>query len=87
MELDLEELKEKFDEAKTEEFKKKLKQKELQVFLSGKYDKGNAILLIYAGAGGQDAQDWTTMLLRMYERYAALKGYQTKILHQSFPIL
>ncbi len=84
MELDLEELKEKFDEAKTEEFKKKLKQKELQVFLSGKYDKGNAILLIYAGAGGQDAQDWTTMLLRMYERYAALKGYQTKILHQSF---
>lgn len=37
-----------------------------------------------AGAGGQDAQDWATILLRMYERYCAFKGFQTKILHQSF---
>lgn len=81
-------LKEELVELKTEkeieEFEKKLKQKEFQVFLSGKYDRGKAILSIYAGAGGQDAQDWATILLRMYERYCALKGYQTKILHQSF---
>ena len=67
-----------------EEFEKKIKQKEVQVFLSGKYDRSNAVLSIYAGAGGQDAQDWATCLLRMYEKYCSLKGFGTKILHQSF---
>jgi len=71
-------------EEKIEEFARKLKQKEIQVFLSGKYDQGNAILSIYAGAGGQDAQDWAAMLLRMYERYSAFKRFKTKILEQSF---
>ena len=67
-----------------EEFEKKVRKEELKVFLSGKYDKGAALLSIFAGAGGQDAQDWATMLFRMYERYAVLKGFQTKILQQSF---
>ena len=65
-------------------FEKKLGRQELKVFLSGKYDKGNAILSVYSGAGGQDAQDWATILLRMYQRYCAFKGFKTKILHQSF---
>ena len=65
-------------------FEKKLKQKENQVFLSGKYDKKGAILSIFAGAGGRDSQDWVTMLLRMYQRYCQKKGYKTKMLHQSF---
>ena len=83
-EIELELLKEKPDNEKLEAFKRRLEQRELQIFLSEKYDKGNAILSIYSGAGGQDAQDWATMLLRMYERYCQIKGFKTKILHQSF---
>lgn len=67
-----------------EEFEKKIKKAEIETFLSGKHDKGNAILTIYAGAGGQDAQDWATMLLRMYERFADSRGFKSKIFHQSF---
>lgn len=63
---------------------KKIAQKEKEVFLTGPYDHRNAILTILAGAGGRDSQDWTTMLLRMYEKYCQKKGFQTKILHQSF---
>jgi peptide chain release factor 2 len=65
-------------------FEKRLRGEELRIFLSGKYDKNTAILSMSAGAGGQDAQDWATMLLRMYERYCQRKGYQTAVLHQSF---
>jgi len=72
------------NENEIEEFKKKIKQKELQTFLSGKYDKGYALLSIYAGAGGKDSQDWATMLLRMYERYCLSKGFKTTILNQTF---
>jgi len=67
-----------------EDFGKKLKAEEFRVFLSGEYDKNNAILSITSGAGGQDAQDWAAMLLRMYERYCQRKGYKTVVLHQSF---
>lgn len=66
------------------ELERKIKSEELETFLSGKYDKGNAILQIFSGAGGQDAQDWATMLLRMYERYCLKKGWKTSILQQSF---
>lgn len=81
---EMETLKELEDESLLPDFEKKLKKAELKVFLSGKYDAGNAILSIYAGAGGQDSQDWATMLLRMYERYCDIKGFKKKILHQSF---
>lgn len=71
-------------EAKLAALELRISREELQVFLSGPYDKGDAMLSIYAGAGGQDAQDWAAMLLRMYERYCAKKGFITKILFQSF---
>ena len=71
-------------ESEVEEFKKKLDRKEIETFLFRKYDRGQALLSIYAGAGGQDAQDWATMLLRMYLRHADRRGFSTKILHQSF---
>lgn len=57
---------------------------EIKVFLSGKYDKSNAIFEIYSGAGGVDAQDWATILIRMFQRFCERKGFQIKIIHQSF---
>jgi len=84
LEKEFEILKEIGDEREIQEFEKRLKEKEFRIFLSGKYDKNNAILSIFAGAGGQDAQDWATLLLRMYERYCQKKGFRTQILNQSF---
>lgn len=57
-----------------------MKRKELEIFLSGKYDNGDAILILQAGAGGDDAQDWTAILLRMYQRYCQRKGFFFEIL-------
>lgn len=71
-------------EKKIEQLLKRIREKELNTFLAGKYDKGPAIVSIYSGAGGQDAQDWATMLLRMYQRYCQSRGYGVNILHQSF---
>jgi len=72
------------DKFSLENLEKKIKKQEFKTFLSGRYDKNNAILEIFSGAGGQDSQDWATMLLRMYERYCASKGFKTAILHQAF---
>ena len=49
-----------------------------------RYDKGNALMEIFSGAGGVDAQDWAMMLFRMYQRYAEKKGFDFKVLHQSW---
>ena len=48
--------------------------------LSGEYDKNNAILSLHAGAGGTEACDWVSMLLRMYTRWADARGYSAQIL-------
>ena len=52
----------------------------LETLLRGEYDRNNAILSIHAGAGGTEAQDWASMLYRMYTRYCERKGFQVKLL-------
>lgn len=47
----------------------------IETLLSGEYDKNNAIFTIHSGAGGTEACDWVSMLLRMYTRWAEAKGY------------
>ena len=50
---------------------------------TGPYDAGDAVVTIHAGTGGTDAQDWAEILLRMYQRWAADRGFQTEILEAS----
>ncbi len=52
----------------------------LQTLYSGKYDENDALLELHSGAGGEEAQDWTEMLLRMYKRYCEKMGYEMTIL-------
>ena len=65
------------------EIEVKLDQLELDAMLSGKYDHGDALLAIHAGAGGVDAQDWAEMLARMYLRWIERKNYKSEILDTS----
>jgi peptide chain release factor 2 len=54
-----------------------------EALFTGKYDAGDAVLTVNAGAGGTDAQDWAEMLLRMYLRWAADRGYQADLIEAS----
>lgn len=59
---------------------KELEKFELEQMLSGEYDSADAILTINAGAGGTDAQDWASMLLRMYFRWVEKRGWKSELL-------
>jgi peptide chain release factor 2 len=50
---------------------------------TGEYDSGDAAVTIQAGTGGTDAQDWAEILLRMYQRWAEQRGFQTEIVEAS----
>jgi peptide chain release factor 2 len=52
---------------------------ELQSLFSGEYDEHDAVCEVHAGAGGTDAQDWTEMLLRMYQRWAERRGFTVEV--------
>ena len=63
-----------------EEFHKGTEEFRLEALLSGPYDANSAILSLHAGAGGTEAQDWTSMLYRMYTRWAERHGFSVKVL-------
>ena len=70
--------------AEVYDLKRELTKQERIRFFSGKYDKNRAIISIYAGAGGQDAQDWVSMLFRMYVKYFEKKEWEYSVLHQHY---
>ncbi len=63
------------EEAQWNDAEKLLKKYEVLLFLSGKYDKDDAIFAIHAGQGGTEAMDWSDMLFRMYTRFFEIKGW------------
>ncbi|MFJ5769165.1 peptide chain release factor 2 [Psychrobacillus sp. NPDC093180] len=85
LEMTLELLKEEPDEELQEELGSELKEFtsalgdfELQLLLSEEYDKHNAILELHPGAGGTESQDWGSILLRMYQRWADKRGFKVE---------
>ncbi len=67
-------------EEELQQLTSRLSQFELQLLLSEEYDKNNAILELHPGAGGTESQDWGSMLLRMYTRWAEKKGFKVETL-------
>jgi len=57
---------------------KQVESLELELLLTGEYDKNNCLMEIHAGAGGTESQDWANMLYRMYTRYLKIKNYEVK---------
>jgi peptide chain release factor 2 len=66
-----------------EQIEKLVADLEFRRMFSGELDSANCFLDIQAGSGGTEAQDWGSMLLRMYIRYAERKGFTVEVLEQS----
>lgn len=62
---------------------KRISQLKNEILGVSKYDSGNAILSILSGAGGDDAEDFSAMLLRMYLKYFEKKRWQVSLLHEN----
>ena len=68
--------------AMVEQLTNEVEHREVLLLLSGEYDKNNAILTFHAGAGGTEAQDWCSMLIRMYLRWAEKQGYSISLMDE-----
>ena len=67
-------------ESSIEELENSLASQRLQTLLTGEYDHNNAILTFHAGAGGTEAMDWVSMLVRMYTRWTERHGFKVNML-------
>lgn len=70
-------------EANIEQAERRMVELEMAANFDGEFDAHNAIVSVFAGAGGVDAADWTQMLARMYLRWADAKGYLTHVVDES----
>jgi len=61
----------------------RFEKQETSLLLAGEYDDRNALCALHAGAGGTESQDWASMLLRMYLRWAERQGYEAEVLEVS----
>lgn len=66
---------------KAQKILKELNQLKEKSKSGNRYDKGDAVISIYSGAGGDDAEDWASMLLEMYRRFCEKRGWQVSLLH------
>ncbi len=69
--------------ASIEPLKQELERLQEQALFSGEYDAGDAVVTLQSDVGGTDAQDFTEMLLRMYERWADDRGFKTEVIEAS----
>jgi len=63
--------------------RQKIEKLENTAYFSQEYDEAGAIISLYSGTGGVDAQDWTNILLRMYLKYCQRHRYHTKIINKT----
>jgi peptide chain release factor 2 len=62
---------------------RKIAELKSKIIGGGKYDMGNALMTIFSGAGGDDAEDFSSILLNMYLKFCDRKGFEVTILHQN----
>jgi peptide chain release factor 2 len=70
-------------EASLRKLKQEVSRRELEALLSGEADHNNSYLEVHAGAGGTESQDWASMLLRMYTRWAEAHGFKVDYLEET----
>lgn len=70
------------DKERAQKLVKELNELKAAVAGGGKYDKANAVVTIFSGAGGDDSEDFTAMLLKMYRKYCERRGWGMEIIHE-----
>lgn len=83
IEKGIQELEKEFNENIFFEVKRRFRQLELQTLFDGPYDKRSAVIGVFPGAGGEDAEDWARMLFEMYSKYANRQGWKFSVLDDS----
>lgn len=71
------------DKERAQAFMRELNSLKAEIAEAEKYERGNAVMTIFSGAGGDDAEDFSAMLLDMYLKYAAKRGWGASFLHKN----